>query len=279
MRRAAIIVLDGLGSGPRADTAAVRRCRAATPSGTSPARWGAVACRSSSALGWGAVRRFPGCRSPDRRRRRSASVSRRAPARTARPVTGSSAASCCEQPFPTYPRGFPEELIAEFSRRTGRGVLGNKAGVRHRGPRQFGEEHQRTGRVDRLHLGRQRLSGGRARGHGARRGAVCRVCRSQERCCTASMAFPGSSRARSRARPGRGCEPPTARTSASSLRPPLCSTDLAEAHDSAGGCRQGGRSLRRPRHLEHPHRDQCRGVRAHRCGAANRCAVDCCSPT
>ncbi|HET9066668.1 MAG TPA: phosphopentomutase [Gemmatimonadales bacterium] len=32
-----------------------------------------------------------------------------------------------DAPFPTYPDGFPEEILAEFSRRTGRGVLGNRA--------------------------------------------------------------------------------------------------------------------------------------------------------
>jgi phosphopentomutase len=31
-----------------------------------------------------------------------------------------------ERPFPTYPKGFPAEVIAEFERRTGRKVLGNK---------------------------------------------------------------------------------------------------------------------------------------------------------
>jgi phosphopentomutase len=30
------------------------------------------------------------------------------------------------EPFPTYPNGFPAELLAEFSVRTGRGVLGNR---------------------------------------------------------------------------------------------------------------------------------------------------------
>ena len=31
-----------------------------------------------------------------------------------------------EQPFPTYPNGFPAALLQEFSRRTGRGVLGGR---------------------------------------------------------------------------------------------------------------------------------------------------------
>ncbi len=33
-----------------------------------------------------------------------------------------------ERPFPTYPHGFPAEILAEFSARTGRGILGNRPG-------------------------------------------------------------------------------------------------------------------------------------------------------
>ena len=42
------------------------------------------------------------------------------------------------QAFPTYPHGFPHDVIDPFMHRTGRGVLGNR-------------------QVDRLHLGRLRL--------------------------------------------------------------------------------------------------------------------------
>jgi phosphopentomutase len=50
-----------------------------------------------------------------------------------------------ERGFPTYPRGFPAEVIAEFSRRTGRGVLGNKASSGTVILDEFGPEHQATG--------------------------------------------------------------------------------------------------------------------------------------
>ena len=50
-----------------------------------------------------------------------------------------------EQPFPTFPHGFPQELIDEFARRTGRGVLGNVAASGTEIIEQLGEEHQRTG--------------------------------------------------------------------------------------------------------------------------------------
>ncbi|HET6847690.1 MAG TPA: phosphopentomutase [Gaiellales bacterium] len=50
-----------------------------------------------------------------------------------------------ERAFPTFPDGFPEELLAEFSGRTGRGVLGNVAASGTEIIQRLGEEHQRTG--------------------------------------------------------------------------------------------------------------------------------------
>jgi phosphopentomutase len=47
--------------------------------------------------------------------------------------------------FPTYPKGFPAEVIAEFSRRTGRPVLGNVVGSGTAVLDRFGAEHRRTG--------------------------------------------------------------------------------------------------------------------------------------
>jgi phosphopentomutase len=49
------------------------------------------------------------------------------------------------RPFATYPNGFPVELLAEFSRRTGRGVLGNRAASGTVILDELGGEHVRTG--------------------------------------------------------------------------------------------------------------------------------------
>lgn len=49
------------------------------------------------------------------------------------------------EPFPTYPNGFPVEIIEEFARRTGRGVIGNKAASGTAILEELGEEHRRTG--------------------------------------------------------------------------------------------------------------------------------------
>jgi phosphopentomutase len=50
-----------------------------------------------------------------------------------------------EKPFPTYPRGFPPDVVAEFTRLTGRGVMGNVVGSGTAVLDTFGPEHMNTG--------------------------------------------------------------------------------------------------------------------------------------
>lgn len=51
-----------------------------------------------------------------------------------------------DKPFPIYPRGFPSEVIDEFERRIGRGVLGNKPASGTEIIKELGPEHMRSGR-------------------------------------------------------------------------------------------------------------------------------------
>ncbi len=48
-------------------------------------------------------------------------------------------------PLPTYPDGFPEEVLDEFKKRTGRGVLCNKPYSGTEVIKDYGEEHIKTG--------------------------------------------------------------------------------------------------------------------------------------
>jgi phosphopentomutase len=48
--------------------------------------------------------------------------------------------------FPTYPDGFPSDVIDEFTRRTGRGVLANKVASGTEVIEEFGAEHMKTGK-------------------------------------------------------------------------------------------------------------------------------------
>jgi phosphopentomutase len=51
-----------------------------------------------------------------------------------------------DRPFPTFPRGFPADLIAEFERRIGRGTLGNVVASGTDIIDRLGPEHIRTGK-------------------------------------------------------------------------------------------------------------------------------------
>ena len=49
------------------------------------------------------------------------------------------------RPFPTYPKGFPAPLLAEFSRRCGRGILCNRPYSGTQVIADYGERHRKTG--------------------------------------------------------------------------------------------------------------------------------------
>jgi phosphopentomutase len=50
-----------------------------------------------------------------------------------------------DRPFPVFPHGFAKEIVDQFSRQTGRGVLGNKAASGTTIIDELGAEHMRTG--------------------------------------------------------------------------------------------------------------------------------------
>ena len=50
-----------------------------------------------------------------------------------------------EYPLPTYPDGFPEEVLAPFMAQTGRGVLANAPWSGTEVIEKYGEEHMKTG--------------------------------------------------------------------------------------------------------------------------------------
>lgn len=52
-----------------------------------------------------------------------------------------------EYPFPTYPDGFPKEVLEEFEKLTGRGVLANCAASGTEIIKEYGEEHMKTGKL------------------------------------------------------------------------------------------------------------------------------------
>jgi phosphopentomutase len=144
-RRAAIIVLDGLGIGPAADTDVYGDAGSHTLGNVARAVGGLV-LPNLEALGLGCCAPLAGV-APVARPRAAYGVAE--PVSAGKDSTTGHWELCgllLDAPFPTYPRGFPAEVIEEFARRTGRGVLGNLAASGTRVLDQFGEEHRRSGR-------------------------------------------------------------------------------------------------------------------------------------
>lgn len=54
---------------------------------------------------------------------------------------------CSKKPLPTYPDGFPKEVLDEFSKRTGRGVLCNAPYSGTEVIKVYGKEHMETGKL------------------------------------------------------------------------------------------------------------------------------------
>lgn len=143
-RRAAIIVLDGLGIGAAHDSAAYGDTGSDTLGNTLRAVGGRK-LPELEALGLGCCAPLTGL---------AAVESPRAAWGTCQPVGAGKDSTTghwelcgltLARAFPTYPDGFPDEVVHEFSRRTGRGVLGNKAASGTAILDELGTEHVRTG--------------------------------------------------------------------------------------------------------------------------------------
>ena len=143
-RRAAIIVLDGLGIGPAADTDAYGDTGSDTLGNVARAAGGLV-MPNFAALGLGCCAPLAGVPAPERP---GAAWGVCEPASPGKDSTTGHWEICglvLERPFPTYPDGFPDGVIEEFARRTGRGVLANIAASGTAVLDRFGDEHLATG--------------------------------------------------------------------------------------------------------------------------------------
>jgi len=144
-RRAGIVVLDGLGIGTAPSTAAYGDAGSDTLGNVARAA-GGLSLPNLEGLGLGLCRPLAGVGRPAAP---GAAYGVALPASAGKDSTTGHWEICgvlLERPFRTYPAGFPEELLAEFSRRTGRGCLGNKAASGTAIIAELGAEHQRTGR-------------------------------------------------------------------------------------------------------------------------------------
>ncbi len=144
INRVVLIVLDGLGVGALPDAAHYGDSGSNTLAHVAEAV-GGLALPNLEALGLGYVGDFAGIRrmgEPDGCFGKMAELSKGKDTTTGHwEMTG----IVLDHPFPTYPQGFPTEVIEAFQQAIGRKVLGNKAASGTEIIKELGEEHLRTG--------------------------------------------------------------------------------------------------------------------------------------
>ena len=145
MARACVIVLDAVGAGALPDAAAYGD-EGSDTLGNVARTVGGLDLPTLEALGLGNVEPLDGCPPQPG-----------APAIAGRLVEVSKGKDTTTghwelmgvvtpQAMPTYPHGFPHDVVDPFMNRTGRGVLGNKPASGTEIIQELGEEHQKTGK-------------------------------------------------------------------------------------------------------------------------------------
>jgi phosphopentomutase len=146
MSRAILIILDGLGVGGAPD-AAVYGDVGSDTLGNMAAKVGGLDVPNLARLGLGNINRIEGVQ--------PVADAAAAFGRLEEVSAGKDSTTGhwelmgleIKDPFPTYPDGFPGEILDEFTRLTGYGVLGNKAASGTAIIEELGDEHLRTGKL------------------------------------------------------------------------------------------------------------------------------------
>ena len=143
-RRAAIIVLDGLGIGAAHDTAVYGDTGSDTLGNVLRAG-DQVSLPELTRLGLGCCAPLRGVAPVDHPQAAFGTCQPRGAGKDSTTGHWEICGVILERPFPTYPAGFPAGVIEEFSRRTGRGVLANRPASGTAIIDEFGPRHQATG--------------------------------------------------------------------------------------------------------------------------------------
>ncbi len=144
MKRAAIIILDGVGIGEAPDAARYGDVGSDTLGNVAQACGGLDLPRLEQ-FGLGNIRPLKGMR---RRGDASGAWGMMRPASAGKDSTAGHweiAGIHLDRPFPTFPAGFPREVIERFSRETGRNVIANVVGSGTDVIERYGAEQRATG--------------------------------------------------------------------------------------------------------------------------------------
>jgi phosphopentomutase len=144
-RAVTIVVLDSVGIGGAPDAEAFGDAGSATLPHVAEAV-GGLNLPNLAALGLGNIVEVKGVPPADEPRGAYGAMVERSPGKDTTTGHWEIAGIILDKPFPTYPDGFPDEVIAEFEKRTGTEVLGNFAASGTEIIERLGEEHMATGK-------------------------------------------------------------------------------------------------------------------------------------
>ena len=145
MSRACVIVLDAVGVGELPDAADFGDAGSDTLGNVAKAV-GGLDLPSLEAFGLGNVKPLEGCPPQPGAPAIAGRLLERSKGKDTTTGHWELMGVVTAQAFPTYPHGFPFEIVDGFSHRTGRGVLGNRPASGTEIIEELGEEHQRTGK-------------------------------------------------------------------------------------------------------------------------------------
>jgi len=145
MARACVIVLDAVGAGALPDADAYGDEDSDTLGNVARAV-GGLDLPSMEALGLGNVEPLQGCPPQSGAPAVAGRLVERSKGKDTTTGHWELMGIVTAQAFPTYPHGFPHDVIDPFMHRTGRGVIGNKPASGTEIIQELGEEHQRTGK-------------------------------------------------------------------------------------------------------------------------------------
>ena len=144
MKRAVILILDGVGIGAAPDAEAYGDAGSDTLGNVSRA-CGGLSLPGLERLGLGNIRNIEGLK---RRGDAAGAWGSMRPASAGKDSTAGHweiAGIHLERPFPTFPEGFPPDVIGRFMRETGRPVIGNVVASGTDVIERYASEHERSG--------------------------------------------------------------------------------------------------------------------------------------
>jgi phosphopentomutase len=145
LKRAILIVLDGVGAGENPDARAYGDEGASSLEHCAQAI-GGLELPNLGSIGLGNITPILGTPPVERARGAYGRLAEAAAGKDSTTGHWEMTGVVLHQPLPTYPHGFPPEVVEPFERAIGRKIIGNKAASGTDIIKELGEEHVRTGR-------------------------------------------------------------------------------------------------------------------------------------